>query len=247
MTLPKHLAIIMDGNGRWASARRHQRFYGHIRGAVVAKNIIEESARLGISHLTLFTFSTENWLRPAKEVSFLMLLLSKRLKKEQATLMKHGIRFRCIGDLKRLPKNVLAVVDQTMELTAENTGMQLVFALSYGGRQDLTFAMRSLAEDVQAGLLKPSDIDEATIASRLETDQLPDPDLIVRTSGESRLSNFFLWQAAYSEIYITETLWPDFSTQDLHQALKTFAARERRFGRTSEQILESSWPHLQRG
>ena len=247
MTLPRHLAVIMDGNGRWASARHHQRYYGHIRGAVVARQVIEECARLGIPQLTLFTFSTENWLRPAKEVSFLMYLLSKRLRREQTTLMKQNIRFQCIGDLKRLPSSVLTVVSETVELTSQNTGMELVFALSYGGRQDLTFAMRTLAEEVRAGILKPSDIDEATIASRLETSQFLDPDLIIRTSGESRLSNFFLWQAAYSEIYITETLWPDFSTQDLHQALAAFSQRERRFGRTREQLLESSWPHSQRG
>ncbi len=247
MKLPKHLAIIMDGNGRWAKARGKQRFHGHSRGANVAGVIIEEAARLNIPQLTLFTFSTENWLRPEREVAFLMMLLSRRLKKERNTLMKNNIRFQCIGDLERLPKSVLDVVHETIKVTAQNTGMELVFALSYGGRQDLTFAMKSIAADIASGQVELADVDEALIASRLETHQFHDPDLIIRTSGESRLSNFFLWQAAYSEIYITDTLWPDFTKEDLLQALNFFSSRERRYGRTGEQLREMQWPRFQQG
>lgn len=236
MNLPKHLAIIMDGNGRWAKARGQNRTFGHIRGAVVAKKIIEEAARIGLPHLTLFTFSTENWLRPESEVSFLMSLLFRRLRKERQTLTKNNIKFECIGDMSRLPAQVLFEVEETMRATAHCTGMKLVFALSYGGRQEITQAARFLAQQVKDGNLDPEDIDDATMNAALESSWLPHPDLIIRTSGESRLSNFFLWQAAYSEIYFTEKLWPDFSSADLHEALQFFATRERRFGKISEQI-----------
>ncbi len=226
----------MDGNGRWAKARGQNRTFGHIRGAVVAKKIIEEAARIGLSHLTLFTFSTENWLRPETEVSFLMSLLFRRLRKERQTLIKNNIQFHCIGDMSRLPAQVLFEVEETIRETAHCTGMKLVFALSYGGRQELTQAARFLAQQVKDGTLDPEDIDDATLNGALESSWLPHPDLIVRTSGESRLSNFFLWQAAYSEIYFTEKLWPEFSAADLHEALQFFSSRERRFGKTSEQV-----------
>ena len=240
MNLPKHLAIIMDGNGRWAKARGQNRTFGHIRGAVVAKKIIEEAARIGLPHLTLFTFSTENWLRPETEVSFLMSLLFRRLRKERQSLIKNNIQFHCIGDMSRLPAQVLFEVEETIRATADCTGMKLIFALSYGGRQELTQAAKLLAQQVKDGLLDPEDIDDATLNGALESSWLPHPDLIVRTSGESRLSNFFLWQAAYSEIYFTDKLWPEFSAADLHDALLFFSSRERRFGKTSEQVRSIS-------
>lgn len=236
MNLPRHLAIIMDGNGRWAKARRHGRLYGHIRGAKVAKNVIEECARLKIPHLTLFAFSTENWFRPVEEVAFLMHLLQRQLTKERATLMRNNIRFQVIGEASRMPVQVQDIVNQTVEVTSKNTGMLLTFALSYGGRQEITSMAREVARQVAAGELAPEDIDEASIAGMLPTSFLPDPDLIIRTSGEKRLSNFFLWQSAYSEIEFESTSWPEFTTADLQRILGKFSLRERRFGRTSEQI-----------
>ncbi|MCB0407562.1 MAG: isoprenyl transferase [Bdellovibrionales bacterium] len=239
MQLPKHVAIIMDGNGRWAKARGHNRFFGHIRGAKRAKQIIEECARLNVQNLTLFTFSTENWKRPAEEVNFLMLLLRKRLKSETKNLIKNNIRFHCIGDLSQLPTSVLDQVNNTIEQTKNNTGMNLTFALNYGGRQEIISAVKSLAEDVDAGRIEPKDIDEALISNKLPSSFLQDPDLIIRTSGESRLSNFFLWQAAYAEFYVTPIYWPDFDAEALQDAFSKFALIERRFGMTSEQVLKN--------
>jgi len=221
----------MDGNGRWAKARGHNRIYGHVRGAKVARAIIEASARLKIPHLTLYTFSSENWFRPDTEVKFLMRLLGRQLRRELATLMKNNIKFRVIGDLARLPVEVRTAVDQTIRETSRNTGMTLVFALSYGSRQEIVKAAQKLAERVQQGDLQLDEIDESLFASSLESSFLPDPDLIIRTSGESRLSNFLLWQSAYSEILSVPTLWPDFSEQNLFACLDYFASRERRFGR----------------
>lgn len=239
LNLPRHLAIIMDGNGRWAKARNHSRIFGHVRGAKVAKNVIEECARLKLPYLTLFAFSTENWFRPMEEVSFLMHLLTRQLRREKITLMRNNIRFQCIGDLDRLPSLVRDVVLDTVEATAGNTGMILTFALSYGGRQEITLMAKEIARQVKEGLLEEGEIDEALVASLMPSSFLPDPDLIIRTSGESRISNFFLWQAAYSEIAFEEKAWPDFEMSDLHRALETFAARERRYGRTGEQILQT--------
>jgi undecaprenyl diphosphate synthase len=245
--LPRHLAVIMDGNGRWAKSRHHHRSYGHIRGALRAKEIIEECARLQIPSLTLFAFSNENWQRPVAEVSLLMRLMIKQLRKEQVSLLKNNIRFHCIGDLARLPQAVQTVVTDTVELTSRNSGMDLIFALSYGGRQDLVAAAKSVARDIENGKLSADQVDEALLASRMAGSFLPDPDLIIRTSGESRLSNFYLWQAAYSEIYVTDTLWPDFTKTDLVSALKFFSSRERRFGRTTDQVLEERWPRSRPG
>lgn len=240
MGLPRHLAIIMDGNGRWAKQRRHNRVFGHIRGAKVAKSVIEESARLGIQHLTLFAFSTENWFRPVEEVSFLMKLLGRQLKREQETLMRNGIRFQCIGEVARLPMNIRKIVAETIEMTEKNEGMRLTFALSYGGRQEITEMSRELVRQVRLGQLREEEIDEATIASLMPSAFLPDPDLIVRTSGESRISNFFLWQAAYSEIEFEAKTWPEFELQDLHRILASYNQRERRFGRTTDQVQSLS-------
>lgn len=237
MKLPRHLAIIMDGNGRWAKARRHNRVYGHIRGARIAKSIIEECARLKLQYLTLFAFSTENWFRPIEEVKFLMHLLERQLRRELKTLMRNNIRFQCIGEIHRLPKAVREVVEETVEMTAENSGMVLAFALSYGGRQEITHMARELVRQAKLGLLEESEVDEALVASFLPSSFLPDPDLVIRTSGESRLSNFFLWQSAYSEIEFEAKAWPDFNLGDLHRILETYSIRERRFGRIGEQPL----------
>lgn len=236
MKLPRHLAIIMDGNGRWAKSRGHGRVFGHIRGAKVAKQIIEECARLGVEHLTLFAFSTENWFRPNDEVSLLMLLLRRQLRREKQTLMKNNIRFRTIGQLERLPASVREVVIETAAETADNSGMVLTFALSYGGRQELALTVKEVARQARLGLINENDIDEATVAGLLPSSFLPDPDLIIRTSGETRISNFFLWQAAYSEMTFEQKAWPDFSVQDLHRILESYSNKERRYGRTSEQL-----------
>ena len=239
--LPNHVAIIMDGNGRWAELRRKDRTFGHLKGARVAKNVIEACAEAGLEQLTLYAFSTENWLRPKMEVAFLMILLGRHLRRERATLMKNNIRFSVIGDIDRLPAPVLAEVHRTLEETKSNTGMSLTFALSYGGRQEITSAVRQIAEEVAAGRIDPSEIDETLLASHLQSaDVHPcDPDLIIRTSGEYRLSNFMLWQAAYSELYVTSTLWPDFDLAELGRAFDSFAGRERRFGKTSTQLASS--------
>lgn len=239
MKTPRHLAIIMDGNGRWAKARRHSRIYGHIRGAKVARQVIENCADMKLPYLTLYAFSTENWFRPQPEVRFLMHLLRRQLIREKATLMRNNIRFQTIGQLERLPLEVRKVVLDTVDETSGNTGMVLTFALSYGGRQEITQMAREIANQVKLGHLQEEEIDEALVAGLLSSSFLPDPDLIIRTSGEARISNFFLWQAAYSEIEFEQKAWPDFSINDLHRILSTFAARERRFGRVSEQLRPS--------
>ncbi len=228
----------MDGNGRWAQARGHSRVFGHVRGAKVARQIIEASAQIGLENLTLFTFSTENWRRPGDEVQFLMTLLARKLKQETATLLKNNIRFFCIGDLSRLPKAVMAQVAQTIRDTAKCTGMRLTFALSYGGRQELAAAARNLAQMVKNGDLLPEDITEDRLGAALDSSFLPDPDLIIRTSGEMRLSNFFLWQAAYSELEFSAKAWPDFTVEDLKASIERFTARDRRFGQVSEQLVD---------
>ena len=231
MNTPKHLAIIMDGNGRWAKARGHSRAYGHVRGARTAKNIITAAVNRKFRFLTLYAFSTENWLRPGAEVDFLMKLLARQIRRELPMLMQNNVRFRTVGDISRLPLPVKNAVQKAMEETQENTGMTLTFALSYGARQEITEAARALAARVQSGELLPSDINEALFSEHMESNFLPDPDLIIRTSGERRLSNFLLWQAAYSEFYVTDVLWPDFTETHLDEALARFARTERRFGR----------------
>lgn len=230
MNLPKHVAIIMDGNGRWAQIRGKPRTFGHIKGARVAKQIITACAEKGLENLTLYAFSSENWLRPATEVFFLMNLLRRYLKKETETLIKQNIRFTAIGDLSKLPEDVLRAIHFAKEATAKNTGMNLIFAISYGSRQEITESVKSIVHRILNGELKIQDINESTINDSLGTKGIPDPDLIVRTSGEHRLSNFLMWQAAYAEFYFCETLWPDFSKEDLDIALLNFFKRERRFG-----------------
>jgi undecaprenyl diphosphate synthase len=243
MVLPKHLAIIMDGNGRWAEQRGRVRSYGHVKGTRVAKTIIQECSRLGIKHLTLYAFSTENWLRPQAEVGILMTLLKKYLKRETHNLLKENIRFSIIGDRSQLPTDVAEAIDSSITATAACTGLQLTFALSYGSRQEIAEAVRQIAQKVAAGALRPEDINLETISHNLQTHGTPDPDLILRTSGEKRLSNFLLWQSAYSEFSFSEKLWPDFTKRDLSEVLLEFKNRERRFGQIKAAAVHEQLNH----
>jgi undecaprenyl diphosphate synthase len=232
--IPQHIACIMDGNGRWAKARGKQRVTGHQEGVVSVRDIVEACTQLGVRHLTLYTFSTENWHRPATEVSALMALLVRTLRKEAAKLHANGIRLLAIGDLSRLPAGARRGFDEAMSLTAGNTRMTLTLALSYGARWEITEAVRALAREVQAGALAPEAIDEAAIDAHLQTRGTPDPDLLIRTAGELRVSNFLLWQIAYTEIYVTERFWPDFRRAALYEAVESYQNRDRRFGRVDE-------------
>lgn len=232
--VPRHIAIIMDGNGRWAKQRGHERSFGHQAGAETVHVIAEEAARLGVKYLTLYTFSTENWSRPETEIAALMGLLFDSI--EEETFMKNNISFRVIGDISKLPDNVQERLNDCIEHTSANTGMCLVLALSYSSRWELTEATRRIAEEVKAGILSPEEIDDRTVSRHLATSFMPDPDLLIRTGGEIRLSNYLLWQCAYSELYFCDTYWPDFREEELCRAICDFQKRERRFGKTSEQI-----------
>lgn len=236
MKIPKHLAIIMDGNGRWAQQHQRPRLYGHVKGTRVAKKIIQECSRLGVKYLTLYAFSTENWLRPQAEVAFLMTILRRYLKKETQNLIKENIRFTVVGEIDRLPADVVSSVSSAMAATEKCTGLNLVFAISYGSKQEITNTVKHIASMVASGELKPEDIDESTIQNNLSTAGTPDPDLILRTSGELRLSNFLLWQAAYSEFYFTNQLWPDFTEADLKKAFEDFGNRQRRYGKVTHEL-----------
>jgi undecaprenyl diphosphate synthase len=233
-TLPRHIAIIMDGNGRWALRRGLPRVAGHKRGADTVRRITEECRRLGIGVLTLYAFSDENWGRPKEEVGFLMDMLGTFLKAEIATMKENGIRFRTIGRTERLPASVRSWIDKAAAGTAGNTGMVLNLALSYGGRGEILEAVKRM----RAAGAPPEQLTEEVFSSYLDTAGLPDPDLIIRTSGERRISNFLLWQAAYTELYFTDTLWPDFEEQDLIAALVDYQGRQRRFGLTQEQRVQ---------
>jgi len=233
MKLPGHLAIIMDGNGRWAKRKNKSRPFGHIKGAQVAKTIIQECARFKISYLTLYAFSSENWQRPPMEVSILMKLLKKYLKKETSNLIKENIRFQTIGNTSLLSTDILEIIEDAKKRTAQCTGMTLTFALSYGGRQEISDAVKAIATKVKNNQLDLSSINEELVRGYLQSTVLPDPDLILRTSGEKRISNFLLWQSAYSELYFSEKLWPEFTEADLAEALRDFSTRERRYGRVS--------------
>lgn len=230
---PRHIGIIMDGNGRWAQLKRRPRTFGHIKGARVAKRIITDCSRKGIETLTLFAFSTENWLRPQTEVAFLMNLLRKYLRRETQNLVKENIRFTTIGDLNRLPADLIEAVKFAQSETQENSGLNLVFAINYGSRQEMVDVAKALAVKVKEGSLDPEEIDEPMFAFHLDSYPARDPDLIIRTSGEQRLSNFLLWQSAYSELYFTEVLWPDFSVTELEKALNIYQQRDRRYGQVS--------------
>lgn len=234
--IPAHVAVIMDGNGRWAKQRGQARSLGHQAGAKSVHVIAETAARLGVKFLTLYTFSTENWNRPADEVAALMGLLMDSL--EEETFMKNNISFRIIGDTAKLPDNVRERLQQCIERTSRNTGMCLVLALSYSSRWELTDTLRRIAAEVERGELRAEDIDEAVIGRHLTTHFMPDPDLLIRTGGEIRLSNYLLWQCAYSELYFCTTFWPDFGEEEFCKAICDYQQRERRFGKTSEQILK---------
>ncbi|MDX2221422.1 MAG: isoprenyl transferase [Rhodospirillaceae bacterium] len=228
--VPVHVAIIMDGNGRWARARGLPRTAGHKRGADALRRVVKSAAELGISYLTLFGFSSENWQRPETEVRDLMGLLRLYLQIEVADLDRNGVRFQVIGDRTRLPPDTVDLIEAAERKTAANTRLTLIVALSYGSRQEIVNAARSLAADAARGAIAPDQIDERMFARKLFTDGIPDPDLLIRTSGEQRISNFLLWQLAYTELVFTKTLWPDFGHADLQAAIETFMGRERRFG-----------------
>ncbi|MCE5268033.1 MAG: isoprenyl transferase [Planctomycetaceae bacterium] len=228
--LPRHVAIIMDGNGRWAQRRGLPRAEGHRAGATSVRRITEESARLGIEQLTLYCLSSENWKRPAEELNFLMELLQHYLVEERPRIMESNIQVRWIGRRAGLPEAAIRVLEETVRLSAGNTGLRVCMAINYGGRAELVDAMRQLAEEVRQGTMDPGAIDEDTVSSRLYTAGMPDPDLLIRTAGEMRISNYLLWQISYAEIYVTQAFWPDFDESQLHAALRSYTARERRFG-----------------
>lgn len=236
--LPNHIAIIMDGNGRWAKERGKQRLFGHQSAIQSVREVSEASAELGVKYLTLYAFSTENWNRPMAEVSGLMSLLAQTIKNEIGTLNKNSIRLNAIGDLQSLPKTNYEQLMRAIDSTSHNTRMTLTLALSYSGRWDLTQASRRMAKDALEGKLNPDEINDKTISSYLSTAGMPDPELMIRTSGEERISNFLLWELAYSELYFTPKYWPDFRKPDLYEAILNYQHRERRFGKTSEQMTK---------
>ena len=235
--LPRHVAIIMDGNGRWAKREGLARMFGQRKGVETVHRITEAAAELGIGYLTLYTFSTENWNRPKEEVDALMALLVDTIAKETPTLMKNNIRLETIGDLSRLPEQTRNKFIGCIQETSNNTGLTLVIALSYSARWEIIRATQMMAAAVQAGQLLVEDINEETISSFMTTRNMPDPDLLIRTSGELRISNFLLWQLAYSELYFTDCLWPEFTEEEFYHAIVDYQHRERRFGKTSEQII----------
>jgi len=237
--LPTHVAIIMDGNGRWARLKGKSRIEGHRRGRASVRAVVEMSRRLGIPYLSLYAFSTDNWLRPKEEVHALMALLERYLKVEQPRLMRHGIRLLTVGDRGRLPGSVLLTLERAIKATRKNKAMTVLLALSYSGRNDIVRMVQKIAEKVRDGSCALEDIDEEMISAHMDTSSIPDPDLLIRTSGEMRISNFFLWQLAYTELYVTPTLWPDFREEEYLQALREFQRRRRRFGRTDEQIEQA--------
>lgn len=234
--LPRHVAVIMDGNGRWAKRQGHARVFGHKHGVTAVRETVEAAAELGIQYLTLYAFSTENWNRPKLEVDALMELLVRTIKNEVKTLMKNDIRLAVIGKTDMLPERSRNKLAEAIEETKHNNRMTLVLALSYSSKWEITEAIRQIAEQAKAGKLDPANITEETLSQNLSTKGMPDPELMIRTSGEQRISNFLLWQLAYAELYFTETLWPDFRKDDLYDAIIDYQQRERRFGKTSEQI-----------
>jgi undecaprenyl diphosphate synthase len=227
---PRHVAIIMDGNGRWAQRRHLPRIEGHRRGVASVRRTVEEAARLQLAQLTLYCLSSENWKRPQRELDFLMHLLEQYMIEERATIMRQNITVRVIGRREGIPAATLAEMDKTVQMSATNTGLRLCLAINYGGRGELVDAVRKIADEARCGALDPAAIDEAAIDARLYTAGMPDPDLLIRTAGEMRISNFLLWQISYAELWVTDRCWPEFAEADLHQAIRDFAARDRRFG-----------------
>ena len=234
--LPSHIAIIMDGNGRWANEKGEDRLFGHLHGVESVRNVVEGAAELGIKYMTLYAFSTENWDRPEYEVTGLMALLVDTIHKEVPTLNKNNIRLHVIGDVSMLPDEARAELNQALLETSSNTGLNLIMALSYSSRWELETAIRQIASDVKSGALDPVSINQDLIRTYLATKDFPDPELMIRTSGEHRISNFLLYQLAYSELYFTNTLWPDFRKENLYEAILDYQGRERRFGKTGQQI-----------
>ena len=234
--LPRHVAIIMDGNGRWAKKQGLARMFGHKQGVETVHNITVAATRLGIEYLTLYTFSTENWNRPKEEVDALMKLLVDTIAKETPTLMNNNVRLQTIGDIDRLPEGTRRKFLSCIEQTAGNTGLTMVIALSYSARWEITRAMQEAVRMAQTEGLRPEDVTEAFVSSLMTTRTMPDPDLLIRTSGEYRISNFLLWQLAYSELYFTDCLWPEFTEEEFYKAIADYQKRERRFGKTSEQV-----------
>jgi len=234
--MPRHVAVIMDGNGRWAQQRGISRLHGHRVGKDSVRAVVETSRRLGIPYLSLYAFSSENWGRPPREVDGLMSLLHRYLETELGKMMRHQIRLLAVGSLRRLPPAVRDALRSTIEATRHNTGMTVILAVSYGGREEIARAARAIARRVDRGELRPEQITSAVVAQHLGTAGIPDPDLLIRTIGEMRISNFFLWQIAYTEIYVTDTLWPDFREREFLQALAFYQQRQRRFGKTPAQV-----------
>ena len=235
--MPKHVAIIMDGNGRWAEKRGKNRIYGHSHGVNAVREVVEEAVQLKIEYLTLYAFSTENWSRPQDEIGILMELLFNTLRSEFEKLLKNRIKLKVIGNIHQLPKIVKDELEYVMKQTEDNREMTLTLALSYGGREELANVFKQLAYKIKDNIISPENIDQSIINEHLYTHNLPDVDLLIRTSGEKRISNFLLWQIAYAELYFSKVLWPDFSKQNLHKALNSYKKRERRFGKTSKQLL----------
>ncbi|WP_165044137.1 isoprenyl transferase [Dysgonomonas sp. ZJ709] len=235
--LPQHIAIIMDGNGRWAKQQSLDRVMGHKEGVSAVRRIIEAATKIGVPYLTLYTFSTENWHRPEEEVKALMSLMIQAVVRETPDLIKNDVRIKTIGDLDRLPEDTRKALEQCMEDTSHCTKLTAVLALSYSSKWEITRAMKNIVSDIKAGKIKEEDIKEELIDEYLTTKDIPDPDILIRTGGEKRISNFLLWQIAYSELYFTDQLWPDFNEDSLYQSIVDYQNRERRFGKTSEQVL----------
>ncbi|RPD46368.1 isoprenyl transferase [Hymenobacter sediminis] len=237
--IPAHVAVIMDGNGRWAKQKGGLRIFGHQSAIKAVRETVEAAAEIGVRYLTLYAFSTENWSRPAHEVMALMQLLVHTIRQETPTLLKNSIRLQAIGQIENLPASCQKELAEAIELTKDGTQMTLLLALSYSGRWDLTQATQRVAAEVAAGRLQPDQVTEQTVAGYLSTAGIPDPELLIRTSGEQRISNFLLWQLAYTELFITDLLWPDFRREHFYDALRAYQQRERRFGKTSEQLTVS--------
>lgn len=237
--VPQHIAIIMDGNGRWAKQQGENRIYGHYEGVNSVREVVEAAGKAGVKYLTLYAFSTENWNRPKEEVDALMELLVSTISMETPELNKKNVRLQAIGNIQSLPTSCIQELNESIEKTSQNTGLTLVLALSYSSKWEMVNAIKKIAIDVKNGVLNPDNITEQNIEQYLCTKNIPDPELMIRTSGEHRISNFLLWQLAYSEFYFTDKLWPDFRSEDLYDAIINYQSRERRFGKTSEQLTQS--------
>lgn len=237
--VPQHIAIIMDGNGRWAKRQGENRIYGHYEGVNSVRDIVEAAGKAGVKYLTLYAFSTENWNRPKEEVDALMELLVSTISMETPELNKKNVRLQAIGNIQSLPESCIQELNESIETTSQNTGLTLVLALSYSSKWEIVNAIKKIAIDVKNGNINPDDITEQNIEQYLCTKNIPEPELMIRTSGEHRISNFLLWQLAYSEFYFTDKLWPDFRAEDLYDAIINYQSRERRFGKTSEQLTQS--------